>query len=305
MKLIFATSDKGGTGRSVTSCNIVYRRALLGKNVCYLDFDFGSPTAGAIFNARSAPAGVLGVGLHAYLHEGTVTTPHRVDVWDDSEQLNGKPSGAGRLILVPGDIGGGEFPTRGDIVDRCIDLFVKLYQEFDLCVVDLSAGRSHATEIVLRATAHERMRHIESRWLVFHRWTRQHIDAANSLAFGKRGIVRMGEQAGHRESDIKNAIRFVRTAVVSLDTREAELLPAPQLTWLRNFSRTLERRAAELNVGGGKTIGSIPLDPILQFKEQLITDRDTQALRIANTGTVDAFRALARELDNLGWSKDQ
>ena len=47
--LVFATSDKGGTGRSVTSCNIAYRLSLQGNDVVYLDFDFGSPTAGAIF----------------------------------------------------------------------------------------------------------------------------------------------------------------------------------------------------------------------------------------------------------------
>ena len=31
--LVFATSDKGGTGRSVTSSNVVYRRALQGGDV--------------------------------------------------------------------------------------------------------------------------------------------------------------------------------------------------------------------------------------------------------------------------------
>jgi septum formation inhibitor-activating ATPase MinD len=39
--IVFATSDKGGTGRSVTSSNIVYRRALQGNDTCYVDFDFG------------------------------------------------------------------------------------------------------------------------------------------------------------------------------------------------------------------------------------------------------------------------
>ena len=47
--LLIATSDKGGTGRSVTGSNVVYRRALQGGDVCYVDFDFGSPTAGAVF----------------------------------------------------------------------------------------------------------------------------------------------------------------------------------------------------------------------------------------------------------------
>ena len=47
--IVFAISDKGGTGRSVTSANVAFRRALAGPNVAYLDVDFGSPTAGAVF----------------------------------------------------------------------------------------------------------------------------------------------------------------------------------------------------------------------------------------------------------------
>ena len=47
---VFAASDKGGTGRSVTSSNLLYRSALQGNDVCYLDFDFGSPTAETLTN---------------------------------------------------------------------------------------------------------------------------------------------------------------------------------------------------------------------------------------------------------------
>ncbi|MFD1051900.1 hypothetical protein ACFQ1S_43240, partial [Kibdelosporangium lantanae] len=55
--LVFATSDKGGTGRSVTSCNLVYRKSLQGSDVCYVDFDFGSPTAGAVFQIPAVETG--------------------------------------------------------------------------------------------------------------------------------------------------------------------------------------------------------------------------------------------------------
>ncbi len=54
---VFATSDKGGTGRSVTSANVMYRRALQASDVAYLDFDFGSPTAGAIFRSSRRSGG--------------------------------------------------------------------------------------------------------------------------------------------------------------------------------------------------------------------------------------------------------
>src|SRR5262245_23781919 len=112
--LVFATSDKGGTGRSVTSCNIVYRRALLGSDVCYLDFDFGSPTAGAIFNVYSVMQGTNKGGLHSYLRGETIQ-PHRLDVWAESDRpsLRGRLPGAGRLVLMPGDEGGGEFAHEG------------------------------------------------------------------------------------------------------------------------------------------------------------------------------------------------
>ena len=34
--IVIATSDKGGTGRSVTGSNVAYRRALQGGDVCYV-----------------------------------------------------------------------------------------------------------------------------------------------------------------------------------------------------------------------------------------------------------------------------
>jgi MinD-like ATPase involved in chromosome partitioning or flagellar assembly len=66
--IVIATSDKGGTGRSVTGSNVVYRRALQGGDVCYVDFDFGSPTAGAIFGISALSRGTTtGKGTHSYL----------------------------------------------------------------------------------------------------------------------------------------------------------------------------------------------------------------------------------------------
>src|SRR5690242_15504093 len=137
--LIFATSDKGGTGRSVTSCNLAYRHALQGQDACYADFDFGSPTAGAIFDLPEATAGVPGGGLHSYLVDGR-SEPCVINVWAESqrEALRQRPAGAGRLTLLPGDRGRGEFGSAPDIVDRCADLLRRLDEEYDLVLVDLS-----------------------------------------------------------------------------------------------------------------------------------------------------------------------
>ena len=140
--LVFATSDKGGTGRSVTSSNLVYRRALQGSDMCYLDFDFGSPTAGSIFQINAAEHGTSDGGLHSYLR-GAVETAQRLDVWSESDRasLRGRPDGAGQLVLYPGDLGGGEFASNGDVVGRCVKLLLRLDEEFDI----ISVSYTHLT----------------------------------------------------------------------------------------------------------------------------------------------------------------
>lgn len=302
--LIFATSDKGGTGRSVTSCNLAYRRALQGSDVCYLDFDFGSPTAGAVLHISSVFQGTRDGGLHSYLR-GTVAEPQQLDVWSESERnsLRARPPGAGRLVLVPGDAGGGEFASHPDVVGRCAKLLLRLQEEFDLCLIDLSAGRSYATEIVLAATAEPELRSTVGRWLVFHRWTRQHITAAADLVFGEHGIIAAGANRGHDRRTLANSIRFVRTVVVDPNSPDLTSLRAPQVAWLRGCNEELQRLASRCGIGRTVVLGSIPLDPVLQWQEQLITDDDVLERQIANPRTVEAFTELAARLtDDQAWA---
>ncbi len=304
--LVFATSDKGGTGRSVTSSNVIYRRAVQGSDVCYLDFDFGSPTAGAIFNIDKANSGTLNGGLHSYLR-GKLNEPEQLeqlDVWSETENvvLRDRPLGAGRLVLFPGDAGGGEFSSNRDVVQRCVRLFLRLQEEFELCLVDLSAGRSPAIETVLAATAEPELRSVTTRWLVFHRWTRQHIIAASGLVYGDRGILDIGVDRGHDRGTLKDSIRSVRTAVVDPDSPELAGLRPAQVAWLRDANRDLQELASQLKLGRTTMLGMVPLDPVLQWREQLISDNDTYASQIANRETVDAFETLAKRLvDNSAW----
>ncbi|MBV9139606.1 MAG: hypothetical protein JO115_01565 [Pseudonocardiales bacterium] len=295
--LVFATSDKGGTGRSVTSSNVAYRRAVLGHDVCYLDFDFGSPTAGAIFNIPTALRGTRNGGLHAYLQDKR-NEPEELDVWSESDRtaLRDRPASAGRLVLFPGDIGGSEFPTDPSMVQRCVRLFLRLEEEFELCLVDLSAGRSYATTMVLAATAEPALRSVTTRWLVFHRWTRQHIIAAHGLVYGDGGILDIGVDRGHDRKALANSIRFVRTAVVDPNSAELAGLRPAQVAWLRDVNRGLQELAREQKLGRTALLGEVPLDPVLQWREQLISDNDTYASQIANRETVDAFERLAKKL---------
>ncbi|MEZ7006386.1 SCO2523 family variant P-loop protein [Streptomyces sp. AD55] len=303
--LVFAASDKGGTGRSVTSANLAYQRALTGDHVAYVDFDFGSPTAAAVFDVPGALRGTEQPGLHSYL-EGETPEPTRIDVWRQTEhpQLRTRPNQSGRLVLLPGDAGGGEFATGEDALERCVDLLLRLDNEFDVTLVDLSAGRSYAVDMVLAATAHPRMRHVPYRWLVFHRWTRQHVIAASGLVHADHGILRGGVERGHDEEALRASIRFVRAAVPDPESPLwAQGSPA-QAAWMQACDEALRRLAAEHRIGDSVVLGIVPLEPILQWREQLITEEDVLSTQIANKETLEALEGIARRLtDDTHWGQ--
>jgi hypothetical protein len=256
-----------------------------------------------MFQIDSVTRGTTEGGLHSYLR-GKVAEPYSVNVWSESDRdsLRSQPAGAGRLVLFPGDASGGEFASGPDIVKRCVELFLRVEEEFDLCLIDLSAGRSHAIDAVLAASADAALRSVICRWLVFHRWTRQHIIAAAGLVFGEKGIVDAGAMRGHDRDALMRAIRFVRTAVVDPNAPELAGLRASQVAWLRDCNYDLQRLASQHGIGRTAVLGTVPLDPVLQWREQLISDDDVALTQIANQPTVDAFAALAARLtDDASW----
>ncbi|MEU6355302.1 SCO2523 family variant P-loop protein [Streptomyces sp. NPDC047072] len=303
--IFFAASDKGGTGRSVTTANLAYRRALSGDDVCYVDFDFGSPTTAAVFDVPGALSGIEKDGLHSYLRGGC-GEPERIDVWARTEhpELRLRPVGAGRLVLLPGDLSGGEFAIDADTLRRCADLLLRLSGEFDLVLVDLSAGRSFAMEMALTVTSMPETRGLPARWLVYHRWTRQHVVAAAGLVHGSRGIVAGGVARGHDEELLRGAIRFVRAAVPDADSPVWSQLTPAQAAWLRECDLSLRELAAELGVGYARVLGSTPLEPVLQWREQLITDTDVDDRGIVTPQTRQALMDLADRLtDDKAWGR--
>jgi hypothetical protein len=303
--LVFATSDKGGTGRSVTSSNILFRSALTGADVCYVDFDFGSPTSGAIFGVDSLTRGTeSGRGLHSYLL-GRTAEPQSFDLWASSDRasLRNRPAGAGRMVLLPGDAGGGEFSTtEREVVERCRTLFLRLEEEFEVSIIDLSAGRSYATTMVLAVTGGLEPVSEDSRWLIFHRWTRQHVTAAHGLVYGERGILDTAVKFGHDRDQLLERIRFVRTAVIDPNAPDLAGLRPSQLAWLQERNHQLQVLAGELKLGRTMLLGSVPIDPVLQWHEQLLTDSDLWSRQVANLVTVEAFTKLAERLrDDTAW----
>jgi hypothetical protein len=304
--LVFAASDKGGTGRSVTSANLAYQRSLDGDDVCFLDFDFGSPTAAAVFHLSDVVSEAEGCGLHSYL-TGRTGEPLRVDVWSRTEHpvLRGRPAGSGRLVLLPGDRTGGEFVTSEENLHRCVDLVLRLQREFDVVIVDLSAGRSYAVDLVLAATSPGGgLGRLKNRWLVFHRWTRQHVMAATELVYGKKGLLQAGAAMGHEPDALSGSVRFVRAAVPDLESPLWSQVSPAQYAWMSQCDRQLEELAARRGIGKTRVLASIPLEPLLQWQERLITDEDVHDLRIANKETWQAMGDLAQRLtDDRFWGQ--
>jgi hypothetical protein len=187
------------------------------------------------------------------------------------------------------------------VVERCISLLLRMNEEFEVCLVDLSAGRSFAMQMVLAATA--RIPRVDARWLVFHRWTREHIIAAERLVFGVRGLLHTGMSYGHDRQALVGAIKFVRTALVGWESEElAGGLRPEQLVWLFEIDRSLHALAARLKIGTAMLFGAVPLDPLLQCREQLITNADVRTRSIANTETVEAFEEIAGKIhDRDAW----
>ncbi|MEV6770789.1 SCO2523 family variant P-loop protein [Nocardia sp. NPDC051030] len=298
MVLVFSASDKGGTGRSVTSCNMAYWLSMEGQKVAYLDFDFGSPTAGGTFEISRIDRGIPGdIGLHEYLL-GNIGSPARLSVRSETDrvELSQSRHPSGRLVLFPGDRSGAEFTVLdASMVQLCTALLSSCEQEFDVTFVDLSAGRSIALALALQATRQPQLAGAVSRWLIFHRWTRQHIVAAHGLVHGEHGLLKTGARYGHDADLLRNSVRYVRTAVPELNAAVG-LRPA-QAAWLQTQDDTLNRAAIRNDMGSTVVLGQTPVEPMLQCREQVILDIDASA-RIANEETVDAFRRLAVRLMN-------
>ncbi|MGC5334952.1 SCO2523 family variant P-loop protein [Micromonospora sp. DT62] len=305
--LVFVTSPMGGTGRSVTGANIAYRSALSGRPTCYLDYDFGSPTAGITFQIPEATNGLAGTGpdgggLHQYLR-GEIPAPAQLDAWGAFKRpsMRRRPTGSGQLVVLPGQRNGSDFGFTNDIAKRCAELFLRLEEEFDLTLVDLSAGRSYASQLALAATATPALRKVTARWVVFHRWTPQHVTAAADLAFEAGGIVAMGKEYGHEPDRLRESLRFVRTAVINPHGPEVRHLDLAQQVFLRRCDEELSELARRRGTGRTALLGTVPLDPLLQWREQLISDHDVQS-KIANADTVEAFVALTEKLfDHTTW----
>jgi len=116
--------------------------------------------------------------------------------------------------------------------------------------------------------------------------------------------VETGVARGHDPERLTNSIRFVRTAVVDPNSQDLAGLRPGQVAWLRECNQDLQVLARQQRVGRAAMLGAVPLDPVLQWREQLISDNDVYTRRIANQQTVEAFEEIAKKLtDDGSWDR--
>lgn len=287
--LLACISHKGGTGRTVTTANIAYYLAVLGKNVCIVDLDLASPTLGSVVGLADIGAGApAGEGIHDILigdrPPEDVAEIER-DVWESNDIASSKAWGYGDYFIIPGRAGGGDQALtlaetfRDDHRNRLVGSLDHLSRRFDFVFCDLRSGIGNVAEAFLTRPVVGRL----DAWLLFHRWTRQHLVGAIDLA------QRLSDSTARPSEETEKPIRFLRIRTASIDKQSVK---KEARQWV---SRQNDRLRQESNRLDGVTdppleeIGSVPLDPLLQWTECILTsERDG-----AGRDTIDAFGRIA------------
>lgn len=281
-------SHKGGTGRTTAAANVAYQMATEAKSVCCVDLDLTSPTFGAVLGLSGYDHGAP-IGTHDFLApladgdpplaaREASNCPPLVDVWDCNPSL-GKS-----LTTRPGDFkllpGKNDQEDKARVVGpkeqgkRLADMFDVLLANFQVVLADIRSGTSDVVEGMLHAV-NDHQCPLAS-WLVFFRWTPQHLIGAEDLCL--------------RLSDKGAPVQTVRTAFTARD----ELLDKPPW-YQRQHDRLTEQMEERLR--GFSPIADIPFEDLLRWQECVLTDDLVVGKRAAaSSSTVDGYRRLARRI---------
>ncbi|MGI8593487.1 MAG: P-loop NTPase [Solirubrobacteraceae bacterium] len=276
-KLYAMISHKGGTGRTVATANLAYRLVLNGTSVCCVDLDLTSPTFGAVLNLPGLERGAED-GLHDLLpkSDGQVdraATEARTmlkNVWALNQERDfqgSKSPTVGAFDLLPGKA---EVPPLGSydlLAGPLSEVLTHLDGYYDVVFVDVRSGLSDAAMALAKSG-------LQPDWIVFYRWTPQHIEGAGDL---------VGKLSG-----LGSRVLTVRTAYLDPDKVSAD-----NKTWYFAQDRVLKEQ--EWTNLGTNRLGSVPFDPLLQWREKFLTDEDVKR-GLASKPTVDAYREVAELL---------
>lgn len=278
-KVFACISHKGGTGRTTTAANVAYRLAIRNRSVCCVDLDLDSPTFGAVAGLRGIEQGAE-IGIHDFLHVDGPVTPRPpdlasdtlVDMWQEGALPHPGVGRAGRLRLLPGGrkrLGLQLAPVerQGRILGQ---ILARLRDDYDHVLLDVRSGASDTVEAVL--AANDELEAIQ--WLVFFRWTPQHLAGAADLC--------------GRLSSAGAELAMVRTAFTD---------PAEMSSWFREQHRALTARVRD-SLSGWEILTDIPVEPMLQWKEGIVTEEHIRD-GVASSAVVKSYEELASRLEAI------
>ena len=282
-KLFACISHKGGTGRTVTTANMAYHLASLGKNVCILDLDLASPTLGSVVGlkgiATGAPMGIHDVLLGTQQPESVYELSK--DVWESQPLRDYRSHLCGSFDIIPGTMGGGDINVlpRGDDaqVRRLNRLIDQLSGNYDFLFCDLRSGISNVANAFLAQPLAAQL----TSWLLFHRWTTQHL----------YGVLELAREL-NKATQVTTRFSCIRTATI--DTKAA---PESSQTWINRRNDELERLYIQLQALTDpplEDLGHVPSELLLQWSECIITEGI--AVTDSSRATMRAFRSLAQTL---------
>ena len=290
-KLLACISHKGGTGRTVSTANIAYHLARRGRDVCILDLDLASPTLGAVVGLDNIAAGAK-VGIHNIL-TGELQ-PEKVselerNVWE-SPDINEhyRPEIHGKFCVVPGTRTGGDAVMGTDNPEarsRLSRVLTDLGSRYEYVFCDLRSGIGPVSEAFLW----DRIAYQLHSWLLFYRWTHQHLHGVEDLA------IALSENTDRPLGRTNPRFLSVRTAVIEIGR-----VPSESRTWIAQRHDRLRERSRRLEASTEpplENVGTIPLDLVLQWSESILTLE--HAAVVGNSDTLKAFENLAAILDEM------
>ena len=286
-KLFACISHKGGTGRTVTTVNVGFHLATLGKTVCILDLDLASPTLGAVVGLADIGAGAPpGEGIHDVLL-GHVP-PEQLselerDVWTSSSVRHLRTFRCGDFRIVPGTESGGDMLLSHQDRhhrDRLVRVLDELLSRYDFVFCDLRSGIGAVAEAFVSRPVVERL----DIWLLFHRWTHQHLVGVIDLARGLSDAT-----------EIPTSFMCIRTAAI-----DPNGVPQEFRAWVNQRNDELQakyNRLRSVTVPPIKDLGRVPSEILLQWSECILTDELSKTK--ATGSTIGAFREIASRLIDL------
>ncbi|MBX9745501.1 MAG: hypothetical protein K2X34_01270, partial [Hyphomonadaceae bacterium] len=213
-----------------------------------------------------------------------------IDIWTGEPFKNAALSAAkGKLQLLPGKrLGGDGYKAEqmADVIRNVIEQVV-LSGPADIVICDLRSGISEPFQAF--SLPEFGLQDIVAAYVFHFRWTPQQLNGLSDM---------LSPQI--REGLPLEKVRFIKTAVQTVDAFEER---PDFVNWLNRGGGELETQFAAILAAVGASesdavLGEVPMDPLLQWRETIITDALVDK-GVALPQTVRAFESISERISGL------